>query len=100
MVDRERVFVGSFNLDPRSLYLNTEMGMVVEADELAGSMATSILESLPDIAYKLRLSEKRRLQWLLEAAGGLEIITTEPHTTFWRRFTTRLLSILPIEGQM
>ena len=99
-VDRKKMFVGSFNLDPRSLYLNTEMGMVVESDELAGSMAESILASLPDIAYKLQLSEKGRLQWRLQAASGDELITTEPQTTWWRRFKTRLLSFLPIESQM
>ncbi len=99
-VDRKKMFVGSFNLDPRSLYLNTEMGMVVESEELAGSMAESILASLPDIAYKLQLSEKGRLQWRLRAASGDELITTEPQTTWWRRFMTRLLSFLPIESQM
>lgn len=99
-IDRTRMFVGSFNLDPRSLYLNTEMGMVVDSGELAGSMAASILDSLPNIAYRLQLSEKRRLQWLLKAASGDEVITTEPQTTWWRRFKTRLMSFLPIESQM
>ena len=99
-VDRKKMFVGSFNLDPRSLYLNTEMGMAVESELLTGSMALSILESLPDIAYKLRLSERGRLEWLLHAASGDEVITTEPQTTWWRRFKTKLLSFLPIESQM
>lgn len=99
-VDRQRLFVGSFNLDPRSLYLNTEMGMEVESDELAESMATSILDTLPDFAYKLRLSRKGRLQWLLQTAGVEEVITTEPQTSLWRRFLTKLMSLLPIEGQM
>lgn len=99
-VDRTKMFVGSFNLDPRSLYLNTEMGMVVDSDELGSSMAVSILESLPDIAYRLQLSEKARLQWLLQAGSGDEVITTEPRTTWWRRFKTKLMSFLPIEGQM
>jgi len=99
-VDQNKVFVGSFNLDPRSLYLNTEMGMGVDCSELAGSMAESILDTLPDFAYKLQLSGKGRLEWLLEAAAGDEIITTEPQTTWWRRFKTKLLSFLPIEGQM
>jgi len=99
-VDREKMFVGSFNLDPRSLYLNTEMGMAVESTELADSMALSILDSLPGIAYRLQLSERRRLQWLLYAASGDEVITTEPQTTWWRRFKTKLLSFLPIESQM
>ncbi len=99
-IDRAKMFVGSFNLDPRSLYLNTEMGMAVESGTLAGEMAISILDSLPDIAYRLQLSERRRLQWLLHAASGDEVITTEPRTTWWRRFKTKLMSFLPIESQM
>jgi len=99
-VDREKVFVGSFNLDPRSLYLNTEMGMVVDSEELAGSMSSSILDSLPDMAYKLQLSDKGKLQWRLTTSSNDEIITTEPQTNWWRRFKTKLMSFLPIEGQM
>ena len=99
-VDRKSLFVGSFNVDPRSLYLNTEMGMAVTSEELATEMATSILYSLPEQAYKLRLSRKGRLQWLLSAGDVEEIITTEPQTSFWRRLRTRLLGLLPIEEQM
>ncbi|MDJ0710340.1 MAG: phospholipase D family protein [Woeseiaceae bacterium] len=99
-VDRKRLFVGSFNLDPRSLYLNTEMGMAVDSAQLAGDMAKSILESLPESAYKLKLSAKGKLQWLLQTSGVQEIITTEPQSSLWRRFRTKLMSLLPIEGQM
>ena len=99
-VDRKKLFVGSFNLDPRSLYLNTEMGMAVDSEELAADMATSILDTLPDQTYKLRLSRKGKLQWLLQTAGVEEVITTEPQTSLWRRFRTRLMSLLPIEEQM
>ena len=99
-VDRQRLFVGSFNLDPRSLYLNTEMGIAVDSPELSTSMATSILDTLPDFAYKLRLSRKGRLQWLLQTAGVEEVITTEPQTSLLRRFLTKLMSFLPIEEQM
>jgi putative cardiolipin synthase len=99
-VDKRKLFVGSFNLDPRSLYLNTEMGMAVTSPVLAGRMANSILDSLADSSYKLRLSKKGKLQWLLQTAGIEEIITTEPQSSLWRRFLTKLMSFLPIEGQM
>ena len=66
-VDRKRLFVGSFNLDPRSLYLNTEMGMEVESGNLAESMAASILDTLPDFAYSLRLSIVIVLSWIVPA---------------------------------
>ncbi len=99
-VDRRRTFVGSFNLDPRSLYLNTEMGIAVDSPELGAQMATGILDTLPDFAYQLRLSKKGRLEWLLRTGGVEEIITTEPQTSLWRRFLTKLMSLLPIEEQM
>lgn len=99
-VDRQRMFVGSFNIDPRSLYLNTEMGMAVNSTELSSNMATSILDSLPESAYKLRLSRKGKLQWLLQTTGAEEVITTEPQTSLMRRFLTKLMSLLPIEEQM
>jgi len=99
-VDRQKLFVGSFNLDPRSFYLNTEMGMAVTSPILSARMANSILDSLPDSSYKLRLSKKGRLQWLLQTAGVEEVITTEPQSGLWRRFLTKLMSFLPIEGQM
>ena len=100
IVDRSRVFVGSFNLDPRSLYLNTEMGLVVESPDLSGTMSAGIRSSLAEIAYRLKLSPKGRLQWLLSTGNGDEVITTEPQTSWWRRFRTRLMSFLPIESQM
>ena len=99
-VDRRRTFVGSFNIDPRSLYLNTEMGIAVRSARLAADMASSILDTLPDFAYRLQLSKRGKLQWLLRAGGVEEIITTEPQTSLWRRFRTKLMSLLPIEEQM
>ena len=35
VVDEQRVFVGSFNFDPRSKHLNTELGLVIDSPELA-----------------------------------------------------------------
>jgi putative cardiolipin synthase len=35
--DRKITFVGSFNLDPRSVNLNTEMGLLVVSDALGNS---------------------------------------------------------------
>ena len=99
-VDRQRTFVGSFNLDPRSLYLNTELGVAVDSERLATDMATSILDLLPDFAYKLRLSKRQRLEWVLQTGGVEEIITTEPQTSLWLRFRTWLTGLLPIEGQL
>jgi putative cardiolipin synthase len=99
-VDREKIFVGSFNLDPRSLYINTEMGIALVSDEFAGSVAVSIGDSLQRQAYSLRLSRTGGVRWKYVTRDGERITRKEPHTTIWRRTLTRLMSLLPIEGQM
>ncbi len=62
-VDRERLFVGSFNFDPRSIDLNTEMGIVIESPLLAGLVADAFDDVVPENAYEVALSEHRGLIW-------------------------------------
>ena len=42
VIDDETVFIGTFNLDPRSANLNTEVGVLVKSRELAGQVTASI----------------------------------------------------------
>jgi len=100
IVDSARLFVGSFNLDPRSLYINTELGVVVESPQMAASMASAGLEALQLSAYQLKLNSNGRLNWHFTSRGQSLIATREPDTSLWRRFLTRLMGWLPIEGQM
>jgi putative cardiolipin synthase len=100
IVDRLSAFVGSFNLDPRSLYINTELGMVVESGDIAGAMASSGLESLGAVAYRLQLNRRGRLNWHYNSQGEILVARTEPDTSLWRRILTRLMGLLPIEEQM
>ncbi len=100
IVDRQSAFVGSFNLDPRSLYINTELGMVVESGEIAGAMASSGLESLQTVTYRLQLNRRGRLNWHYNSRGQSLVARTEPDTSLWRRILTRLMGLLPIEEQM
>lgn len=100
VVDESRVFVGSFNLDPRSLYLNTEMGVAVDSPQLASQFSDSIRDQLPSFSYRLFLSDTGRLMWRHKENGVESIASVEPHTSIGRRITTRLMSLLPMEGQM
>ena len=100
VVDGRQLFVGSFNLDPRSLYINTEMGMAVESETLATTMADSILSTLKQQCYALDLAANGRLRWRYESENEERSAVREPHTTLWRRLSTALMSWLPIEGQM
>ena len=42
VIDDETVFIGTFNLDPRSANLNTEVGLLVDSRELARQLTASI----------------------------------------------------------
>jgi putative cardiolipin synthase len=99
-VDRKRLFVGSFNLDPRSVVHNTEMGILVENAELAGSFVDTTLAGLPAKAYRLVLAEEAsgsRLEWVTREQDREVRYGKEPETDFWRRFSVKLLGLLPIE---
>ena len=95
-VDRERVFVGSFNFDPRSARLNTELGFVIESPRMAGAIDDVLEREIANRAYRVRLNSGH-LQWI-ERIGGRDVVhTTEPRSGFWRRTTVWLFSWLPIE---
>ena len=56
--DRQRVFVGSMNLDQRSLYLNTEIGLIIDSPELARQIALRFADiAQPANSYVLMLGE-------------------------------------------
>jgi len=97
-VDRSRIFVGSFNLDPRSDRLNTEMGIIIASPKLASRLSAEFDSGIPLDAYEVRFAaDGRSLEWI-EREGGREIHhTTEPETGAMKRLWVRFLSILPIE---
>jgi putative cardiolipin synthase len=96
-VDRSRVFVGSFNFDPRSERLNTEMGFVIDSPELAQRIADSFANEIPERSYEVRLSASRELQWVERSDGGEIVHDVEPGTTFLERAMVAALSVLPID---
>jgi len=100
-VDRARIFVGSFNLDPRSANLNTEMGVVIESPVLAARMSDELTRALPAETFELRLSaDGRSIEWLERTAGGDKIHTSEPEVGLLRRMWVEFLSWLPIEWML
>ncbi|MCC7464176.1 MAG: phospholipase D family protein [Gammaproteobacteria bacterium] len=97
-VDGARVFVGSFNFDPRSERLNTEMGFVIESAELAQAFATGFAAGVPAMSYQLRPAGRRGVQWLEQGAAGAIVHRTEPGTSWRQRLAVRLLALLPLDG--
>ena len=96
-VDRARVFVGSFNFDPRSAKLNTEMGLVIESPALAQHIDDVFRVQVPADAYEVQALPDGRLSWQERRDGNSFRHETEPGTTVWRRAAVSFLSALPIE---
>ena len=96
-VDRTRIFIGSFNFDPRSADLNTEMGFVIESPAMAERLAEIFDKDVPLNAYEVRRSDGGGLEWLEQRDGGTIRHDREPGTGFWLRLGVRALSLLPIE---
>jgi len=96
-VDNRRVFVGSFNFDPRSARLNTELGFLIESPALARELATAFAERIPGRAYRVTLGERKHLNWLDLQDGETVVQTTEPGGSRWKRSMVALLGLAPIE---
>jgi len=96
-IDRARLFVGSFNFDPRSAKLNTEMGVVIESARLAQRIDDVFRDRIPVDSYEVRLSDGGELSWMERQEGGVVRHEREPGTTPWKRAWVRFLSVLPIE---
>ena len=97
-VDDQRIFVGSFNFDPRSIALNTEMGLVIDSPGLAGKLGQAMRGSIPQRAYQVLLNPDGSLYWIArDANGGATRYDTEPGTSVWKRMGVSVLSVLPID---
>lgn len=95
-VDSAKLFVGSFNFDPRSAQLNTEIGFIVESPELTQSLQSFFNDQVAQLAYQVVLV-KDKLQWI-ERDGDTTIMhEKEPGTGPLQRLAIALLSRLPVK---
>jgi putative cardiolipin synthase len=95
-VDDEKVFVGSFNFDPRSVDLNTEMGIILRNAPAAKSIRVLFEGGLRASAYEVR-SSGGKLVWIDRDGEAERVLTREPGLTPLRRAWLKVLAILPIE---
>lgn len=95
IIDGKRVFVGSLNLDPRSIDINTEMGLLIDSSELGKQLTENSRSKIPAIAYRVKMDDHRNLSWHATIDGVEVIETKEPQTTGWDRFKAWFLKIAP-----
>ncbi len=96
-LDRSVVFIGSFNFDPRSAKLNTEMGFTIDSPALAQRISNAFDEGILANAYEVQLSDRGEIYWIERRPDGNVLHDTEPGTGFWRRAAVWFMSLLPIE---
>ena len=96
-VDGSHVFIGSFNFDPRSAELNTEMGFVIESGALAQKVDAEFAVRIPANSYEVCLAEGGKLYWLEHRGGELLRHDVEPSTSFWERLGVSVISLLPVD---
>jgi putative cardiolipin synthase len=99
-VDGAKAFVGSFNFDPRSARLNTEMGMVIESADLARRLAEWFDTRVPLLAYEVKRAGDGSLYWTERTTSGETRHDTEPGAGFFLRSWVGFLSLLPIEREL
>ncbi len=96
-----KVFIGSFNFDPRSAHLNTEVGLVVESDHLQDQITAMLDQHLLQVAYQLKLDSNGNIVWYEHKQNG-EVVEHhhDPESTRFQRFTMHFVSYFPVEWMM
>ena len=98
ILDNDRVFVGSFNFDPRSVSLNCEMGFLVRSPELAAEVGQSFQKMIAEESWQVTRGDGGGLIWTDVATGALR--TTEPGSSVARTVVLTVLGWLPVEWLM
>jgi putative cardiolipin synthase len=101
MIDERYLFVGSFNMDPRSVNINSEMGIMLDAPRLTASVNERLDQALPDSTYHLRLNDRGQINWTTRRDdGATSLYRSEPTGTAWQHLWADILGILPIGSQL
>ena len=100
-VDNRYLFVGSFNWDPRSVWINNEMLVLIESEKLASGAAAAFRERIEANAFRLRLDDTGGIDWVtLREDGAILVYKREPTDSQWRAFMGKVYGLLPIGSQL
>jgi putative cardiolipin synthase len=101
VIDRKAMFVGSMNLDPRSLHINNEIGILFLNPEIAEESARNFDLNIEKAAFRLSLDpDNGDITWQATKQGEEIIYDTEPYVGFWKRFFVDIIRLLPVESQL
>lgn len=100
LIDRRTIFLGSPNLDPRSLEINTEMGIFIDSPAVGADFYDAIADGMREICFMLSFDEHGNLRWTFDDGKRREVLDSEPLASFGRKFMVKFFSLLPIESQL
>ncbi|WP_170603467.1 phospholipase D family protein [Ruegeria arenilitoris] len=100
-IDDRYLFVGSFNWDPRSVNINTEMGILIDSPSLTAQTMGALNEVLPAYTYRVTLENAGQLKWQTRDEDGTILeYDSEPTGSAWDHIVSGFLAILPIGSQL
>jgi putative cardiolipin synthase len=100
-VDGKRIFIGSFNFDPRSARLNCEMGFLIESPTLAAGFEDWMRTEVPSMSYLVRRDGEGHLVWdRTDPDGSVTTLTVEPNSSLPLRTMVTVLGWLPVEWML
>lgn len=101
IIDGKTMFVGSFNYDQRSLYLNTEIGLVFEQADIAASGAEKFDKNINKFAFKVELTTddrgKESLRWHGIDDGKPVTYDAEPYVGRGTKLAVWFIRLLPVD---
>ncbi len=100
IVDRKETFIGSFNFDPRSANINTELGVIIYDRGLAEQFAKFADDTLPIGAYEVFLDDRNKVRWRDNEMDPPLVFDKEPETSWWDRTKVGFVKILPVRSQL
>ena len=100
-MDDQRVFIGSFNFDPRSAMLNCEMGFLIDSPDMARRVSAGFDGPLDKVSYRPELTADNRMIWQeAEPSGGVRTWQQEPGATLFQQIALTVIGVLPIEWML
>ena len=96
-VDDARVFIGSFNFDPRSAALNCEMGFLIDSPGIARSGRDALTGGLAQRSFQPQLEGKKMVWRDPQPDGSTVTHQHEPDLNPWDRVVVYVMNVLPIE---
>ena len=100
IIDRKEVFIGTMNLDPRSVQLNTELTLIIHSPEIAQQLVSLFHNAIQNSSSYRVLVNNGKMEWVIEEKNKEIHYNHEPKAGLWRTIKVNLYALLPFENQL